>query len=124
LKSPTLINETGEGVSEHSTQLLKQNVRDSGKKPCTSSKRTSVSLGKPSASSGKKVTVKDLSKKGSLLFVVLFALNFSIFYLLVCFVIFQNLKIFFDRNQHPNSQITIGIMRRKLLFWEESLANA
>jgi hypothetical protein len=32
-KSPTLINEIGEGVSEQSTQLLEQNVRDSGKEP-------------------------------------------------------------------------------------------
>jgi hypothetical protein len=60
-KSPTLINETGEGVSEHSTQLLEQSVRDSGKEPCTSSKKTSVSLDKDLI---KKVTVKDLSKKG------------------------------------------------------------
>jgi hypothetical protein len=80
-KSPTLIDEIGEGVSEHSTQLLVQNVRDSVKKPCTSSKRTFVSLGKPSASSGKKVTVKDLSKKGSLLFVVLFVLNILVLHL-------------------------------------------
>jgi hypothetical protein len=59
-KSPTLIDETGEGVSEHSTQLLEQNVRDSGKDPRTSSKETPVSQDK---SSRKKVTAKDLSKK-------------------------------------------------------------
>jgi hypothetical protein len=101
-KSPILIDETREGVSEHSTQLLEQNVRDSGKDLHTSSKRTSVSLGKPSASSGKKVAVRDLSKKGSLLFAVLFVLNFLVFHLCLCFVTFQNLKIF-DRTQHPSS---------------------
>jgi hypothetical protein len=70
-KSPTLINETGEGVSEQTLHSLGQTTRDSGKEPCTSSKKTSVSLDKPSASSGKKVTIKDLSKKGSLLLLVL-----------------------------------------------------
>jgi hypothetical protein len=99
-KSPTLINETGEGVSEQSTQLLEQNVCDSGKEPCTSSKKTSVSLDKGSR---KKVIVKDLSKKGSLLLPVLFALNFTIFYLWLCIVIFQNLRTFFDRTQHPKT---------------------
>jgi hypothetical protein len=102
-KSPILIDETGEGVSEHSTQLLEQTIRDSGKDLRTSTKRTSVSLGKPSASSGKKVTVKDLSKKGSLPFAVLFVLNFLVFHLWLCFVTFQNLKIFFDRTQHRSS---------------------
>jgi hypothetical protein len=58
-KSPMLINETGEGASEQTTSSLGQNVRDSGKEPCTSSKKTSVSLDKGSV---KKVTVKDLSK--------------------------------------------------------------
>jgi hypothetical protein len=77
-KSPTLNDETGEGVSEHSTQLLEQNVRDSGKDPHTSLKETPVSLDK---SSRKKVTVKDLSKKGSLVLPVLFASNFTIFHL-------------------------------------------
>jgi hypothetical protein len=37
-KSPTLIDETGKGVLEHSTQLLEQNVRDSRKDPHTSLK--------------------------------------------------------------------------------------
>jgi hypothetical protein len=66
-KSPTLINETGEGVSEQSTHLLEQHVRDSGKEPCTSSKKTSASLDKGSR---KKVIVRDLSKKGLLLLLV------------------------------------------------------
>jgi hypothetical protein len=59
-KSPTLINETGEGVSEHSTRLLEQSIRESGKEPCTSSKKTPISLDKDLR---KKVIMKDLSKK-------------------------------------------------------------
>jgi hypothetical protein len=66
-KSPTLINETGEGASKQMLHSLGEAARDSGKGHCTSSKKTSVSLYEPSASSGKKVTIKDLSKKGSLL---------------------------------------------------------
>jgi hypothetical protein len=69
-KSPTLINETGEGASEQTLHPLEQPARDSGKEPCTSSKKTSVCLDKPSTSSGKKVTIKYLSKKGSLLLLV------------------------------------------------------
>jgi hypothetical protein len=67
-KSPTLVDETGEGASEQTSRLPRETARDSGKKPCTSLKRTLVSSGKPSASSGKKINSKDLSKKGSLLF--------------------------------------------------------
>jgi hypothetical protein len=70
-KSPTLINEIGEGASEQTLHPLGQPARDSGKEPCTSSRKTSVCLDKPSASLGKKVTIKDLSKKGSLLLSVL-----------------------------------------------------
>jgi hypothetical protein len=50
---------------------LGQTVRDFGKEPRTSLKKTFVSLDKPSASSGKKVTMQNLSKKGSLLSLVL-----------------------------------------------------
>jgi hypothetical protein len=67
-KSPTLINEIGEGASEQTLYSLGVASRDSGKGHCTSFKKTSISLDKPSASSRKKVTIKDLSKKGSLLF--------------------------------------------------------
>jgi hypothetical protein len=70
-KSPTLINETGEGASEQTLHSLGQTIRDSGKEPRTSSKKTFISLDKPSASSGKKVTMQNLSKKGSLLSLVL-----------------------------------------------------
>jgi hypothetical protein len=43
-KSPTLVDETG-GVSEQTSRLPGEAVRDSGKKPCSSSKRTSTSSG-------------------------------------------------------------------------------
>jgi hypothetical protein len=110
-KSPAFTNETGEGGSEQTLHLFGENVRDSGKGHCTPSKKISVLLGKPSASSGKKAATKGLDKKGSLLFTVLFVSNFSIFHLWLCFVIFQNLKTFFDRTPHPNSQNTVRIMR-------------
>jgi hypothetical protein len=42
-KSPTLVNETGEGASEQMSRLPGETARDSRKKPCTSSKRTSTS---------------------------------------------------------------------------------
>jgi hypothetical protein len=70
-KSPILINETGEGASEQTLHLFGEIARDFGKEHCTPSKKTSVSLGKPSTSSGKKLATKD--KKGSLLFTTLFA---------------------------------------------------
>jgi hypothetical protein len=70
-KSPTLINETGEGASEQTLHSLGQTIRDSRKEPRTSSKKTFISLDKPSASSRKKVTMQNLSKKGSLLSLVL-----------------------------------------------------
>jgi hypothetical protein len=69
-KSPTLINETREGASDQTLHSFRQIARDSGKEPCTSSKKTSVSMDKPSGSSGKKVTIQNLSKKGSLLSLV------------------------------------------------------
>jgi hypothetical protein len=41
-----------------------ETAHDSGERPCTSLKKALVSSGKPSASSGKKINSKDLSKKG------------------------------------------------------------
>jgi hypothetical protein len=67
-KSPTLINEIGEGASEQTLRSLGQTVRDSGNQPCTSLKKPSTSPNNTSTSSGKKVTIKNLSKKGSLFF--------------------------------------------------------
>jgi uncharacterized protein YktA (UPF0223 family) len=121
-KSPILINETGEGASEMMLHSFGETARDSRKGHCTPSKKTSASLGKPSTSSGKKLATKD--KKGSLLFIVLFASDFSIFHLWLCFVIFHNLKTFFDRIPRPNSQNIAGITQRRLLYLEEFLANA
>jgi hypothetical protein len=123
-KSHALINERREGASEQTLHLFGETTRDSGKGHCTPSKKTSVSLDKPSASSGKKVSAKDLNKNSSLLFTVLFVSNFSIFHLRLCFVIFQNLKTFFDRTPRPNSQNTAGIMQPRPLYLEELLVNA
>jgi hypothetical protein len=121
-KSPILINEIGEGASEQTLHLFGETARDSGKGHCTPSKKTSISLGKPSTSSGRKLSAMD--KKGLLLFTALFASDFSIFYLWLCFAIFQNLKIFFDHTPRPNSQNTAGITRRRPLYLEEFLVNA
>jgi hypothetical protein len=85
-KSHILINETGEGASEQTFHLFGETARDFGKGHCTPSKKTSISLGKPSTSSGRKLTTKD--KKSSLLFTALFTSDFSIFYLWLGFTIF------------------------------------
>jgi hypothetical protein len=87
-KSPALINETGEGGSEHTLHLFGETARDSGKGHCTPSKKISVFLDKPSASSRKKVATKGLDKKGLLLFTVLFVSNFLIFHLWLCIMFF------------------------------------
>jgi hypothetical protein len=42
-KSCTLVNEIGEGASEQTVCLPGETARDSRKRPCTSSKRTSTS---------------------------------------------------------------------------------
>jgi hypothetical protein len=44
-KSPTLVDEIGEGVSKQTSRLPGEAVWDFGKKPCSSSKRTSTSSG-------------------------------------------------------------------------------
>jgi hypothetical protein len=105
-KSPMPLNDTGEGASEQTTHSLGQNFHDSGKEPCTSSKKTFVSLDK---GSGKKVTIKDLVRKVHD-FVCPLVLNFTIFRLWLCLAIFQNLRIFFDHIQPPRSRITRRIM--------------
>jgi hypothetical protein len=64
-KSPTLVDETGEEGSEQSGEV----ARESGKGPHSAQRKTSASLGKPSSSSGKKVTMQNLSKQGSFLFI-------------------------------------------------------
>jgi hypothetical protein len=69
-----LINVIGEGASEKTFHLFGETARDSGKGHCTPSKKTFVSLGKASTNSGKKLAAK--YKKGSLLFIVFFTLDF------------------------------------------------
>jgi hypothetical protein len=78
-KSPTLVDETREAASEQTSRLPGETGWDSGKMPCTPEKKTLVSSDKPSASLRKKITNKDLSKKGSLLFQIL---QFSLFQIL------------------------------------------
>jgi hypothetical protein len=68
-KSSALIDETGERGSEQSLHSLEEVGHDSGKEPRSSLKKTSASLGKSSSSSRKKVTIQNLSKQGSSLFV-------------------------------------------------------
>jgi hypothetical protein len=113
-KSPTLVDETGEGVSEQTSRLPGDVVRDSVKKPCSSSKRTSTS-------SGQTLFAKD--KKGPLLFTTLFTSHLSTFFLRLYFAIFQSLKIAFDRFLHPSLPYNTGILRRKPLYLQESPAN-
>jgi hypothetical protein len=55
--SSKFVDEIGEGASEQAPQPLSKTTRDSGKQP-------SISLKKSSTSSGKKVAIKTLSKKG------------------------------------------------------------
>jgi hypothetical protein len=55
--SSKFMDETGEGASEQAPQPLSKIARDSGKQPSTSLKKTSTS-------SGKKVAIETLSKKG------------------------------------------------------------
>jgi hypothetical protein len=111
-KPPTLVDETGEGVSEKTSR---QAVRGSGKKPCTSSKRTSTS-------SGQMLLTKD--KKGSLLFTILFTLHISTFFLWFYFATFQSLRIFSNRFLHPNLSRNEEIPRQKLPYLEELHVNA
>jgi hypothetical protein len=68
-KSSALIDETGERGSEQSFHSVGEVGRDFGKEPLSSLKKTSAPLGKSSSSSGKKVTLQNLSKQGSSLFV-------------------------------------------------------
>jgi hypothetical protein len=114
-KSPTLVDETGEVASEQTSRLPGETARDSGKRPCSSSKRTSTS-------SEQVLFAKD--KKGSLLFTTLFALDFSTFYLWLYFAVFQSLKIFFDHFPLPSSPFNVGIMWRKPPYLEGLHANA
>jgi hypothetical protein len=111
-KSPTLINDTREGASEQTTHSLGQNVHDSEKEPCTSSKKTSVSLEK---GSGKKVTIKDLVRKVHD-FVCPLVLNFTIFRLWLCLAIFQNLGSSLIISSLQDRELPEGLCFESLYF--------
>jgi hypothetical protein len=64
-KSPTLVDETGGEGSEQTGGV----ARDAGKEPHTGLRKTFASQGKTSSSSVKKVTMQNLSKQGSFLFI-------------------------------------------------------
>jgi hypothetical protein len=64
-KLPTLVDEIEEEGSEQTGGV----AQESGKGPHSAQKKTSASLGKTSSNSGKKVTMQNLSKQGSFLFV-------------------------------------------------------
>jgi hypothetical protein len=68
-KSTALIDETGGDGSEQSLYSLGGAVRDSGKEPHSSLQKTPASLGKSTSSSGKKVTLQNLIRQGSIIFV-------------------------------------------------------
>jgi hypothetical protein len=68
-KSLKLVDETREEASEQTSRLPGEAVRDSGKGPHSTLRKTSTSLGKSSSNSGKKVTLQNLSKQGSFIFV-------------------------------------------------------
>jgi hypothetical protein len=68
-KSPTLVDETGEETSKQTSRLPGEVARDSGKGPHSTQRKTSASFGKSSLNSGKKVTLQNLSKQDSFLFV-------------------------------------------------------
>jgi hypothetical protein len=101
-KSSALIDETGGEGSEQSLRSHGGAVRDSGKEPRSSLQKTPASLGKSPSGSGKKVTLQNLSRHGSTIFV-----NSCTSQLLRIFAhdfnhgTFQNLRTFFVRTR-PN----------------------
>jgi hypothetical protein len=68
-KSSALIDETRREGSEQSLHSLGGAVRDSGKEPHSSPQKTPASLGKSTSGSGKNVTLQNLSRQGSIIFV-------------------------------------------------------
>jgi hypothetical protein len=68
-KSPTLVDETGEEALEQTSCLPGEVAQDSEKGPHSALRKTSASLGKSSSNLEKKVTLQNLSKQGSFLFV-------------------------------------------------------
>jgi hypothetical protein len=105
-KSPTLVDETGEEGSEQTGGV----ARESRKGPHSTQRKTSASLGKTSSSSGKKVTMQNLSKQGSFLFVNF--CTFQIYEFLLKILVME-----FFRIQEPSSfvsSIQAGEVSRRL----------
>jgi hypothetical protein len=94
-KSPTLVDKTGEEGSGQTGGV----ARESGKGPHFALRKTSASLGKTSSSSGKKVTMQNLSKQCSFLF-----FNFCTFQ--ICKFLLKILVMEFFRIQGPSSFIS------------------
>jgi hypothetical protein len=93
-KSPALVDETGGEGSEQTGGV----ARDSGKGPHSALRKTSTSQGKTSLSSVKKVTMQNISKQGSFLFI-----TFCTFQ--ICEFLLRILVIKFFRIQGPSSFI-------------------
>jgi hypothetical protein len=100
-KSPVLIHETGEGVSEQMLHLFDEAGQDFGNGHSSCSKKAPTSLGKSCTSLGKKLATKD--KKGSFLFATYSISDFSTFYSWLFLAIFRNLRIFFIHTPRPSS---------------------
>jgi hypothetical protein len=110
-KSSTLIDETRDGGLNESLQSLEEVACDSRKGPRSSLKKTFGSLGKSFSSSGKKVTIQNLSKQGSSLFAKSWASQlYDSLLITLLMEFFQSLKIFFARTRRPDLRSTKKIM--------------
>jgi hypothetical protein len=94
-KSPALVDETGGEGSEQTGGV----AQDFGKGPHSALRKTSASQDKTSSSSVKKVTMQNLSKKGSFLFI-----NFCTFQ--ICEFLLRTLVMKFFRIQGPSSFVS------------------
>jgi hypothetical protein len=90
-KSSALIDETGGEGSEQSLHSLGGAVRDSGKEPRSSPQKTPASLGKPTSGSGKTVTLQNLSRQGSIIFIN--SCTFQLYKLLLKILIIELFRI-------------------------------
>jgi hypothetical protein len=113
-KSSTLVNDTREGASEQMSHLHGETAQDSRKKPCTFSKRTSIS-------SEQALVTKDKKGAPPLQLFSLLISRFSIYGF--HFAILQNLKIFSVHSLRTSSPFSVGIMRQKPPNLEGSPAN-
>jgi hypothetical protein len=105
-KSPARVDKTGGEGSEQTGGV----ARDSGKGPHSALRKTSASQGKTSSSSVKKVTMQNLSKQGSFVFI-----NFCTFQ--ICEFLLRILVMKFFRIQGPSSfvsSVQAGEVSRRL----------